>query len=219
MRAFLEEFYERRSEVRRYIAIVVHTESTLSDVNRRKFDSDINTFRAGAILILYNAIEASARLGIEAIYDELASTRPKFGSLRETIRKRVIRDFKNNASADVHNRLQNIAIDLVIESFQADKLFSGNVDAREIRKKSDEYGFDISSEYQKTGNGSSLLTIKSNRNDLAHGWKSFSQVGRDFTSNDLKKIQRLSMNYMESVLLHIDRYIEESHYLDEVISA
>jgi hypothetical protein len=66
-------------------------------------------------------------------------------------------------------------------------LFSGNIDAREIRETAKSYGFSDKTDGMKTQNGNDLLKIKTNRNDLAHGDKSFSDVGKDASAEELYK--------------------------------
>ena len=42
---------------------------------------------------------------------------------------------------------------------------------------------------RKCCNGFDLLSVKANRNDLAHGFKSFTEVGRDKTADELLVIK------------------------------
>ncbi|WP_294302458.1 MAE_28990/MAE_18760 family HEPN-like nuclease [uncultured Sphingomonas sp.] len=212
MRPFIEEFEKRRSEVRRYLAIIVIAERRMSTVERRQFDDELKIFRAGALLVLYNAIEASARLGILAIYDDISSSSTLFDDLQETLRIRVLSDFRQHAGEKSYPRIVRIAVDLVNESLNSDKLFSGNVDARKIRDMAKIFGFDTSSPFYLTQNGQDLLTVKARRQDLAHGNESFSEVGKQYTTRDVQRIVRYSLAYMGAVLNHIDRYLDAKGY-------
>lgn len=212
MRAFLEEFEKRRSEVRRYLAVMIVAERELSKKLPRKHDDELKIFRAGALLIVYNAVEASARLGILAIYDEIGKTGTTFDQLREKFRVRILNDFKNNVGADRLSSLRNVAIDLISSSFDPQKLFAGNVDAKKLREAGTTYGFDTTSEYELTRNGAHLLTVKSRRQDLAHGTESFSEVGKQYTTEDVVRIARYSLAYMNAILRHIDTYLDLEGY-------
>ena len=212
MRAFIEEFEKRRSEVRRYLAILVVAERRMSVVERRQFDDELKVFRAGALLVLYNAIEASARQGILAIYDDISSTSTLFDDLQQTLRIRVLSDFKLHAGEKSYPRIVRIAVDLVNESLNSDKLFSGNVDAKKIRDMAEVFGFDTTSAFHLTQHGQDLLTVKARRQDLAHGNESFSEVGKQYTTKDVRKIVRYSLAYMDAVLRHIDRYLDAQGY-------
>jgi hypothetical protein len=213
MRPFLEEFYERRRDVRRYLAVLVRSEQLIASGGVKRHERELRMFRAGALLVLYNAVEASARSGIQAIYDEIAETQTPFEELRETLRGRILKDFKNNASIEKHQGMRKVACEMITASFDPRKLFSGNVDAKEIRDQSNEFGFASTSSHVKTRHGADLLTIKEKRNDLAHGVLSFSEVGRDYTVDDIRKIGRYSLSYLEAVLLNIDRYLTAKDYL------
>jgi len=213
MRSFLIEFHERRIDVRRYLASVVLAERKLAAGRLGSVhEAELRMFRASAILVLYNAIEASARAGIQAIYDEISVTRTSFDDLHADLRRRVIKDFKVNFGSDQAGKISLVALEMVTASFNARRVFNGNVDAREIREQAKDFGFDTSSEYELTRHGNDLLAIKQRRNDLAHGVSSFSEVGRDYTAVDLYRMGACAMNYIETILLRIDEYLDESGY-------
>ena len=214
MRTFLEEFYDRKREVRRYMAVLRVAEDAMTEPQRRRHDREARVFKAAALLVLYNAIEASARSAIQAIYDEIEQSNIAFESLHEPLRRRVLRDFKANAGVDASQSMQNVAIEMVLASFNSRRIFNGNVDAREIRNQSSDYGFDTTTEYSKSRNGSDLLTVKNKRNDLAHGIVPFSDVGKEYTVQELLNIQRYSLGYMEGILNNINTYLDQKCYLD-----
>ncbi len=191
---------------------MIVAERELSKKLPRKHDEELKIFRAGALLIVYNAVEASARLGILAIYDEIGRTGTTFDQLREKFRVRILNDFKSNVGADRLSSLRNVAIDLISSSFDPQKLFAGNVDAKKLREAGTTYGFDTTSEYELTQNGAHLLTVKSRRQDLAHGTESFSEVGKQYTTEDVVKIARYSLAYMSAILRHIDTYLDLEGY-------
>ncbi len=213
MRTFLTEFYDRRREVRRYMAVLRFAEAAVTDDQRRRHAREANIFKAAALLVLYNAIEASARSAIQAIYDELNQTNIAFEALHEQLRRRVLRDFKANAQLDKHESMQNVAIEMVVASFNHRRIFNGNVDAREIKRQSKDYGFDTKTEHSKARNGEHLLIVKDKRNDLAHGVAPFSEIGKQYTIQDLLEIQRYSLGYMEGILGNINTYLDQKCYL------
>ena len=59
-----------------------------------------------------------------------------------------------------------------------------------------------------------LLVVKSNRNDLAHGIKSFEEVGRDKTIEELLKIKEEALEYLRQILENIRDYLDNEKYLD-----
>lgn len=212
MRAFLTEFERRSLEVRRYIAVLAVTDRALSESDHRKYGEDLKVFRAGALLVIYNAIEASARSGVQAIYDAISETGTTFDQLNDELRVRILTDFSANKGKKSYSLVQNVAIDLISFSFDAQKLFSGNVDAQKIRETADHFGFVTDSEHSVTKHGADLLTVKSRRQDLAHGNLSFSDVGKQYSTTDIKRISRHSLAYMRAILRNIDSYLEEQAY-------
>ncbi len=200
--------------MRRYMAALILAERDANSggpLSRR--DHELRMFKAGGMLVLYNAVEASARSGIEAIYDELSLNNVTFDDLRDTIKKRIVRDFKSNFSGDHGHTLSALAIEIVSKSFDPSGLFSGNVDAKLIRQKGLEYGFSTESEYKRTSHGADLVTVKRHRNDLAHGLVSFGEVGRDYLANDLYRLSTRVLNYIEAILIEIDTYLDNGGYI------
>ncbi len=57
------------------------------------------------------------------------------------------------------------------------------------------------------------MTIKSNRNDLAHGVKSFAEVGREKSADELLKIKNKVIKYLRNILVNIETYIANQEYL------
>ena len=51
------------------------------------------------------------------------------------------------------------------------------------------------------------------RNDLAHGNKSFADVGRDVTMGDILKIKEEVVEYLRQILTNIKNYLENKEYL------
>lgn len=222
-RTFYQEYLDRCAEVHSYLAMLKFAENIVNKgalSSRSKRQKNIAVVRATAMLVLYNAVEASARSAVEAVYDEFESKGIVFGDLKESIRRRIISDFKNNVSADDGKKLKDIAKEIVIAGFDSRKLFSGNVDAREIRRVADRYGIDISgSDFKRTSHGAKLVEVKNHRNDLAHGHKSFSSVGRDYTTREIVQICRASLAYLDHVLLQVSQYLDQSEFLEAKATA
>ncbi|PPD30501.1 MAG: hypothetical protein CTY20_02665 [Hyphomicrobium sp.] len=213
MRTFLTEFQERKREVRRYMAVLRLADRDTADDTKRRFEKEARIFRAAALLVIYNAIEASARSAIQAIYDEIEQSATPFHLLHEQFRKRVIRDFKQHAGEDKAFAMQDVAVEMIIASFNSRRIFNGNVDAREIRDQSAHYGFKTDTDYTQSKHGEHLVTVKNKRNDLAHGILSFSSVGKDYTVRELLEIERCSLAYMEGILNNINDYLDQKAYL------
>ena len=62
-------------------------------------------------------------------------------------------------------------------------------------------------------NGTTLVKVKTKRNELAHGKISFSDCGRDISIDELNQIQKDVIAYLEKILNNIEDYIENKSYL------
>ncbi len=49
---------------------------------------------------------------------------------------------------------------------------------------------------------------------MAHGVKSFEEVGRDKTANELLKIKNKIVKYLKQILQNIEQYLSNKEYLD-----
>ena len=210
---FLEDFAHRRSQVRRYLAVVSRTEREVRLNGNRKLDTDrLHVLRAGTFLILYNLVEASARAALEAIHDAMSSERVPFSALNAGIRRVVIKGFKRNADVDKHAEMVDVPVEFVSVSLDIEYHFSGNVDSRLIGKIAERYGFSSQTEYVMTQGGKDLKSVKDNRNDLAHGLVSYDEIGRKYTTRDLIGVVYRTILYVENILSNVADYLDAKGY-------
>src|SRR4028119_647850 len=148
------------------------------------------TLKANGLLLLYNLVESTMRNAIVAIFDELKNQAISFDQLKPKIQMIVLQNLKKRSLEEIHLRINQISTDIIIATFDREKLFSGNVDARLIKKIAKKYGFSYQTDFAKTKNGKNLKAVKENRNDLAHGDKSFKEVGRDNSIEVLLEIKQ-----------------------------
>lgn len=213
---FLEDFLARKAQVARYLEVVESHERTIEPGRAAaQATEQLNVLRAGQFLILYNLVEASLRGAVEAIHDRIVTERVPLQQLTETIRRDVIRSFKVRCDPDLHLNMNDIPIELVAIALdiEAGYPFAGNVDAKKIREIAYIYGFDTTTPREVTRDGADLLTVKSLRNDLAHGVKTYDEVGRNYTASDLKELSDRSVAYVEAILTAVDRFLSERRFL------
>ena len=194
----------------------------LTDNNKQKIksiDSELaKTLKANGIILIYNLVESSMTNAVEAIYDELKSEQISFNSIRVEIKKVILQNFKNRSPDDVHKKITDISLDIIMAGFNKKELFSGNIDRDEIVKTAKKYGFSYDTDYNKTKHGENLYNIMRNRNDLAHGNKSFSEVGKDLSIEDLLKIKDEVIEYIGQILINIESYLNAKEYLDSSLT-
>ena len=214
-----EDFQNRINEIEGYFAFVGNiadgdillikkTEDFVPAYSSQEQGDLIRTFKATAFLLLYNLMESTVSNAVEAIFDELSIQNISFDSCRHEIRSVVLGNLKQHNVTDILPVLNHLSIDVVAKTFRKSKIVSGNVDARKIMEVANEYGF-----AQPSADGASLLTIKSSRNDLAHGSKSFAEVGRDYTVTELQGMKEKVIAYLNVMLTNIAAYITQQHYL------
>lgn len=181
----------------------------------KKINDDLaKTLKATGYLLLYNLIEATMRNAIEIIFDQLKNKNISFDEVRDDLKKIIIKNLKDNQSTDtLLANIQAISVDIISAGFNKEKLFSGNIDAKKIKEIAEMYGFSYKTNAKKTKDGRDLLTVKTNRNDLAHGFKSFEEVGKNATVDDLLKIQKRVICYLREILHNIESYLSHEAYL------
>ena len=57
-----------------------------------------------------------------------------------------------------------------------------------------------------------MQTIKDKRNQLAHGEFTFSDIGKNYTSNDLIDYKSEVVTFIENVLNNVETYINAKGY-------
>lgn len=214
--AFIEDLTERKRQVRHYLLAVSAAERNLSlGSATRTQEGRLLTLRAGAFLVLYNLIEATTRGAIEAIHDEIITKNIGFTSLNPQIRKEVVIKFRKSTEVFDSSDLNNFPSGFVAIALALNDgiKIAGSVDARKIRSLGECYGFSCKTDTAKNRDGSDLLTIKTNRNDLAHGHKTYEEVGRNYTSRELMFIARRSMHYITAIVDNISDFLETESYL------
>ncbi len=227
MQTVILDFHSRVQEVNQYFVFLegLIQETTklavMEDNGEQKItaiDSDLGrTLKANAFLLLYNLIESTMRGAIEAIFDEISSKKVSFDSVRIEIKKIVIHNFKNRSPDNIHSKIKDISLDIITAGFNSRELFSGNVDREEITNTARKYGFSFHTDYSKTKHGENLYIVMKNRNDLAHGNKSFPEVGGETSINDILKIKEEVIEYLQQILQNIQDYLDKQEYLDNSI--
>ncbi|BAZ20838.1 hypothetical protein NIES4073_17160 [Kalymmatonema gypsitolerans NIES-4073] len=219
-----QDFNERSREVNKYFIFLKSLEQGTTKLSMagkggspkiREIDPElIKTLKASGFLLLYNLVEATMRNAIEAIFDELQGKGVCYDQISPKLKKIVLKNLKKRNPDKIFSSITAISLDIITAGFDKQDLFSGNIDGMKIRDTATEYGFSHLTDYVRTGDGSDLLTVKSNRNDLAHGFKSFAEVGRDKTADELLQIKNKVVRYLKQILQNIEQYLSNQEYLD-----
>jgi MAE_28990/MAE_18760-like HEPN len=219
MNSALKDFQTRSKEVEGYFQFVLrlaaedvklrHTQSDALAFSTEEHEELLKTLKATCYLLLYNLVESTMRNAIEAIFDELQTKGVHFDSCREELRKEILKNFKKRDVERLLPRLISLARDVVFETFERSEMFSGNLDALTIRKTAKRFGF-----IEPAGNKFWMLqTVKDLRNDLAHGVKSFADVGRNASPSDLEEARAQTVRILTETLQNINIYLQNADYL------
>jgi hypothetical protein len=148
------------------------------------------------------------RNAIEAIFDHLRMTGASFDDCREELRREILKNFKRRDMEKLLPKLLSLARDVTHETFERTEMFAGNLDARTIRTTAQRFGFP-----EPIGKFWMLQTVKDVRNDLAHGVKSFADVGRNALPSDLENARTQTVAILTETLQNIRKYLQQQEYL------
>ncbi|MFZ4262445.1 MAE_28990/MAE_18760 family HEPN-like nuclease [Sphingobacterium sp. HJSM2_6] len=189
----------------------------LNAINEDNFDRTVfKILKANLLLMLYNFVESVVSNSIDAIRDNIYhDNETNFDCLKNEIKIQIIKDLKTNTSPEEFVKICTLVTkDIIKRSFKKEKISKGNIDREIISELSDIYGFNIkNSNYQETGHGESLTTIKLKRNDLAHGTFSFAEIGKEYTMPDLEKIKNQTINYLVFIVGEMEDYLANKRFI------
>ena len=183
-------------------------------------------FRSNFILLLYNFIEASVFLFIDSIYQKFEYENIPYLQASEVFQKLFIEykfldSFKKNSNFNtykdkVNEIIEEIANGIVLK-FEIKNLsnLSGNVGAKNLREMCKLHGIVLNSRSRSQdpeNHKFSLDNIKNERNALAHGRKSFIEVGSDYTVSDLENYYNEIVLLMDDLLNAVKKFIDEKKY-------
>jgi len=181
------------------------------DLKEKELTSDfLSTQKASYYLILYNFIESVVSRSIDFVHKKLETENLGILDLSEQLRKVICKQMRKNLN---HGLLDGMEITLdkacVRVFYKKRELINGNLDHKEIRLLSKEYGFDMSA---KT-DGKNLSRIKDNRNHLAHGETSFIEIGKKTSVYELKEISEEVFLFLKGYLDSLEKFVDERGYL------
>ncbi|RZJ35968.1 MAG: hypothetical protein EOO18_07635 [Chryseobacterium sp.] len=205
-------------EVDQFLEFIQKSESHLElgtkELGIVGIDKDlIKIMKASAFLVLYNLIESTMRNSIQEIYEHLKTKNIPFDMVRSELKKVVLKNLKKPKVENILEKIKILSHDVVSAGFDPSDLFSGNVDARLVRDIAEEYGFSSATNSAQTKDGQKLVIVKTQRNDLAHGNKSFSEVGKEKSITEIMIIRDEVKAFLGEIVDNIDKYLTNQLYL------
>ena len=218
MNSVMLDFKTRSQEIEGYFQFVLRlakkevalqASAGTTGYSSHEHEELLKTFKATCYLLLYNLVESTMRNAVEAIFDELQAKRANYDDCREELKREILKNFKKRDMEKLIPKLLSLARDVVHETFERSETFSGNLDARTIKLTARRFGF-----AEPLGNRFWMLqTVKDARNDLAHGVKSFADIGRNASPSDLELARNQTVAILTETLQNIDTYLKQQEYL------
>lgn len=220
-------FDERKSEVDVYFNFIKNVGIDRINHKTIKFDAKTNfqttddlkkVLKSNCILILYNLIEGVVTKSVEFIIDKINDQQIEYKDLIKGIKylmlrtssKQKIQSFEhmNKDLVGIIDNLFNEVFNVTFDREAKKRILGGGGDfndnfINEISKK-----LDISfSRTERT-----LSDLKIDRNDLAHGSKSYIECSQNKTFSDIKKQKTKVFKYLDYYVKAVEKFIEEKKY-------
>jgi len=169
--------------------------------------------RAAAFIMIYNCVEFATRETIINVRKQMQADSILFHELIAYWQKDIVyTHFKKKLQDGVnHSNLMDEFVQFVpgkITWLNKDENvpFSGNIDHEKLIKFARDIGEPGWRPPRNTLGGSDLLTIKTARNELAHGEETFESIGGNYSVSDIAdKLDRIR-NFMCSFIKMMGRY-------------
>ena len=219
---------DRSQEIRRIRDLISKIErGTCSDdlfSRRSTKQKAVRSMYSAFVLMHYSLIEAVVTVAVTELLEAVGNSSEPVEECNEgfvdfLIRCRIKELQKLNFSkwGDVVKELindlkSNNSKPLVTES-QVRALWAGNLDAKKIREQIlQRLNIDFNAG-PRTRNGADLVRIKNERNDLAHGIRSWDQVGSDYSWQELKELSNRTLCYTIKLVRCFENGLEEKFWL------
>lgn len=224
-----QEFQKRKTEVLTFFTLL--DDISLRDAKllianeppRRPSVELSSTLKSSGVLMLYNLVESTVTNLITVIHQKVSDESLKYNELNKEIQLLWFSYYYSNIKdgnikdEDLLLKMKMVhdvwsedqAISFTFEEYTKYKTgstFSGNLDAREIRKLLSKYGLNTENSV------SELKTIKESRNKLAHGEVSFSEFGKDKLPVYYNKLQERTIYFLEAIIQEVETFLLDNKY-------
>jgi hypothetical protein len=226
MLTVIQAFKDNVKEVENYFLLLQKIEdgySSLQDGSGSTFhiDSDLSRIlKANAVLIIYNLIEATIKNGLWELFENMKLDNLAYPALIEQIQllwidQRIKLEFKTKDET-INSQIMNVidaAMKQSLTYYRDKKLLkfdAGTLDVRGINTTFKRHGLSAISAHSLISE--SFSNIKTNRNNLAHGDKTFIDCGRDYSFRDLRTIKIHVERFLMKSLMEIKTFIDTKKY-------
>lgn len=186
-----------------------------------------HTLKANLVLLLYSAMEATLIQLLDEMHDAIGANCSSADALNAQLLRVVLRTVKKDSQTTVlssasplHTSLFRYWMDdWTSRTSGKDKRvdgISGSVDSLVFYEQLKKFGV-----VAKTPNDHppahltdiALQKVKTNRNELAHGEKSFTDLGRDLSVESLATDSLTVFDTLRNIATEVDNYLRDQRYL------
>jgi len=186
-----------------------------------------HTLKANLVLLLYSAMEATLVQLLDEMHDAIGANCSSVDALNAQLLRVVLKTVKKDSKTTVlssasplHTSLFRYWMDdWTSRTSGKDKRvdgISGSVDSLVFYEQLKKFGV-----VAKTPNDrppahltdAALQKVKTNRNELAHGEKSFTDLGRELSVGSLATDSLAVFDTLRNIATEVDNYLQDQRYL------
>ena len=225
----IDELHKRKRDIDSFYSLLrlidqcdSHTAPLLAlDEHNRIVVDDVmqKCMKANAIILLYNSIESTFSECILSVYDAIHDGGLQYGDLSDKMKKVwVDGHFKQEVMqvAGARKTAKSISDcvlnNTIVELKEYPSSISGNLDVRKILAISKALGVSFGKIPNVNDTKTALFEIKESRNALAHGRKSFGDVGALLVMSDLEKYRNLVICFLDHMVVVFEGFIQTKGY-------
>lgn len=230
-----EEFNKRVEEINSFYEILSIIELENPRISANKIEdesvvetelqinsSKVDTLRSTTYLLLYNLIESTVYNSVISIFDEISDKGLKYFDIVEDVQKYWLNNlYKHDdkkKKETIIETIMNVAIQIfndtiVLASNEIN--YGGSLDAKTIFATAKSMRIDVGNVrriYDENKHGQTLKEIKQKRNWLAHGEKSFIEVGSTSSYGQLEEAKSNVFDFLSEFISAVESYISNQQY-------
>lgn len=186
-----------------------------------------HTLKANLFLLLYSATEATLIQLLDEMHDVIGNNCSSADALNGELLRVVLKTIKKDRNTTVHTSAAPLHQSLFaywISDWQSrtsakDKRLdgiSGSVDGLVFYQQLKKFGVVAPTPDDRPPShltSRALQMVKAKRNELAHGERSFTDLGRDLSVESLGEDSLMVFGTLRNIATEVDKYLQEQRYL------
>ncbi|MCU0351177.1 MAG: MAE_28990/MAE_18760 family HEPN-like nuclease [Flavobacterium sp.] len=182
----------------------------------------IDTLRSTAYLLLYNIIESTVYNSVALVFDTINDNGLKYFDIIEELQRYWLNNlYKHDdkkKKETIVDTIMNVAVQIfnnTIALATNEISYGGSLDAKAIFATAKSMKIDVANVhrmYSENIHGQTLIDVKKKRNWLAHGEKSFIEIGSSTTLLQLQEAKSHVFDFLNEFISSVEAYIANEQY-------